>query len=338
MKLTRRLSTLLSITAFSLIPHLVIIQALAQEDTQPTPTSPINSGETSTGTTNQGRKLRVAVLDFDYSSVSDPSFLQLFDGQSRGVSDILVNRLVMTGNFSVIERSKIEAVLAEQNLGASGRVDPSTAAEIGRILGVDVIILGSITQFDVQQRSSGGGFGPIAVNTQKTEAYVKLNTRVVSTTTGEILAIGEGNGEESQSDTQVRVVISGGTMTENTQKLLTLATEEAIDQVIAQISGQQEQMAAAAGTGAVTALIAYVDGGTVILNKGSSDGYSVGMKLSIERVIQEIKDPQTGETLRQLTEKIAEIEITEVDGNSSVARILTPGPQLNVGDVAKPIQ
>ena len=68
-------------------------------------------------------KVRVAVLDFDFSSVSNLNLLSIFQGGSKGVSDILVNRLVKSGNFVVLERSQIDAILREQNLGNSGRVD-----------------------------------------------------------------------------------------------------------------------------------------------------------------------------------------------------------------------
>lgn len=298
----------------------------------PTPTEPTTS-ET------PARKLRIAVLDFDFSSVSNPSFLSVFPGQSKGVSDMLVNKLVETGDFIVIERSRIDAVLAEQNLGASGRVDASTAAEIGRILGVDVVVVGSITQFDLQRRSSGGGAFGIGANVQKEEAYVQLNVRVVNTTTAEIMATAEGEGTANQSDSQVRVFgIGGGSSTDNTTKLLSLATEEAITQVIDSVRNQRSQMAATPrALPTAQAVVSFVDGSRVILNKGSQDGYRVGMKLSIERVTQEVKDPETGAVIHQLTSPIAEVEITEVDNDSCVGTIVS-GSQLTIGDVAQPIQ
>ena len=69
-------------------------------------------------------KRRIAVLDFDFSSLSDTSFLSgVYAGNaaSKGVSNLLTNELFKTGQFIVIERSRIDAVLAEQNLGNSGR-------------------------------------------------------------------------------------------------------------------------------------------------------------------------------------------------------------------------
>ena len=62
------------------------------------------------------------------------------------------------GVYSVIERNAIDKILAEQNFSNSDRANPDTAAKIGRILGVDAIIIGSITQFgrDDKNRSIGG--------------------------------------------------------------------------------------------------------------------------------------------------------------------------------------
>ncbi|HEY9799482.1 MAG TPA: CsgG/HfaB family protein [Leptolyngbyaceae cyanobacterium] len=284
-------------------------------------------------------KVRIAVLDFDFSSVSNPSYLSFLPGGSKGVSEVLVNKLVKSGNFVVVERSQIDAILREQNLGDSGRVDASTAAQIGRILGVEAVIIGSVTQFDIQQRQSGGGFLGIGASTRDTDAYVKLNIRVVNTTTAEILLVAEGNGNNSQSDSQVSVFgIGGGAATSNEGRLLTLATEKAIDQVITELNTKSANLAALPkALPSVNATVADVTGNTVILNKGKSDGYRVGMKLSIERVTKQVKDPTTGKVIRNITQSLGKIELVDVDATSSVGKI-TSGGKFKVGDIAKPTQ
>jgi len=79
--------------------------------------------------------VRVAVLDFDYSGLSNPQWLTFLNGGASGVSDILVNKLVESGRYTVIERSRIDAVLREQNFGASGRVDAATPLKSGKFWG-----------------------------------------------------------------------------------------------------------------------------------------------------------------------------------------------------------
>ena len=289
---------------------------------------------------------RVAVLDFDFSSLSNPYSLP---EASRGVSDLLVDRLVRDGTFSVIERSRLDAILAEQNLGLSGRLDANTAAQVGRILGVDAVILGSVTQFDVSVRRSGGGapvlipFGsfPLAVGAESVDvdANVQLNARLVSTSTAEILAVVEGRGNASQSDSTVTVAgFGGGSATSNEEKLLVLASQQAVEQIAQQLAGFASRLAAQPRSlPTVDALVADVYGNQVILNKGSRDGYRVGLILSVERVVREVKDPATGAVLRKLTEPAGQIQLTEVDQGSSVGRILS-GSGFKVGDVAKPLQ
>ena len=285
---------------------------------------------------NKAGKTRVAVLDFDFSAINNPSYLSYFGGDARGVSDILVNQLVKTGKYSVIERSQIEAILQEQDLGASGRVDASTAAQIGRLLGVQTVIFGSVTQMDLEKKQKGGGIFGAGADVTEVDAYVKLAIRMIDTNTGEILSVAEGEGNASQSDTKVRVFgIGGGSSTSNEGKLLTEATEQAIGKVVDSISSSSGAVATNSSTPRPTenALVADIAGDLVILNKGLGSGYREGMKLSIERVSKEIKDPETGEVIRRLTTQVGVIELTDVDGKSSVGKIVS-GSNFQVGDVA----
>ena len=59
------------------------------------------------------------------------------------IQDKLINTLVYQG-IGVVERSRLEAVLREQKVGYSGLVDLSSAKKVGKLLGADAIILGSI--------------------------------------------------------------------------------------------------------------------------------------------------------------------------------------------------
>jgi curli biogenesis system outer membrane secretion channel CsgG len=155
----------------------------------------------------QSTRPTVAVLAFDYGS------LQRWWGDATdvgvGVADLLVDELVNDGSYRVIERKRLDAVLAEQNFSNSERADPSaqSVAQIGKALGVKYLIVGSITQFGTEksQRNVGGGgfgvggFGVGRVGTSKGKAKVAIATRVIDTTTGEILASAKGEGTSSRS-------------------------------------------------------------------------------------------------------------------------------------------
>src|SRR4051795_4350306 len=95
------------------------------------------------------QKKRVAVMNFDYATVQ--SGVQAIFGANqdigKGIADLLVDQLVNDGTYSVIERKMLDKIVAEQNMSNSDRFDSNSAAKIGKLLGVDAIIVGSITQF-----------------------------------------------------------------------------------------------------------------------------------------------------------------------------------------------
>jgi curli biogenesis system outer membrane secretion channel CsgG len=87
----------------------------------------------------------VALMDFDFGAVH-----QWWDGHwdiGKGIADMIVDELVNDGTYRVIERKRLDAILAEQNFSNSDRADPSAAtlARIGKALGVKYLIVGSIT-------------------------------------------------------------------------------------------------------------------------------------------------------------------------------------------------
>ena len=106
-------------------------------------------------------KKRVAVMNFDYATVHS-NVAAIFGSNvdiGKGIADLMVERLVNDGVFSVIERKALDKILAEQNFSNSDRVDANSAAKIGRLLGVDAIIKGSITQFGRDDKSTNYGAG-----------------------------------------------------------------------------------------------------------------------------------------------------------------------------------
>ena len=101
---------------------------------------------------------------------------------------MLSNELVGTKSFRVVERSKLESVMAEQNLAASGRVSAGTGAQLGKLTGAQFLIMGTVTSYEENTADSGGGvsYGGFSIGGNKSEAYIAVDLRVVNATTGEI--------------------------------------------------------------------------------------------------------------------------------------------------------
>lgn len=122
----------------------------------------------------------------------------------RGVSDVFATEAFRSGRFVVTEREQLAAIVREQDLGRSGRVDPASAAEAGRILGAEAMALGSVTEFGVEQ-SGGGGvlFGILGGRAETVTARVTVDVRIADAVTAEIIAIGVGTAESSQTDVRI---------------------------------------------------------------------------------------------------------------------------------------
>jgi len=104
------------------------------------------------------------------------------------LSGMLSNELSSSGLFRIVERSKLEAVLEEQNMAASGRVASGTGAKIGKVTGAQYLVFGTVTAFEENTKSTGGGisFGGVALGGKSSQAYLAIDLRVVNSTTGEI--------------------------------------------------------------------------------------------------------------------------------------------------------
>lgn len=286
---------------------------------------------------------RIAVLDFEFSStgLTGNWWYNIYGegGPAQGVSDLLTNKLVQSGAFTVIERSRIADILSEQNLAQAGRIDPATAAQVGRVLGADVVVIGSITRFNLEEEEGGAsilGFGGSGNNS---EAEVQITARLVNTTTAEILAAVEGSGSANRGGGGVSTPfgrIGGGSRSDD--EILSDAAEQAVTTVSNELVTKADNIAALpAALPVVEALVADVSGGVVVINKGSQDGFRAGMTLSIERVAREITDPATGEVLRTVTDPVGRIELTEVDARSGLGRIVS-GSGFRVGDRARAVE
>jgi curli biogenesis system outer membrane secretion channel CsgG len=108
-----------------------------------------------------------------------------------GLSDMLTNALVESNCFRVVERKRINELMAEQSLGQSGAVDEASAASIGKLTGAQVTIIGVVTEFT--ENEAGGitglgvrGVGVVGVGMN--QAHVGLTIRLINSNTGEIIA------------------------------------------------------------------------------------------------------------------------------------------------------
>jgi curli biogenesis system outer membrane secretion channel CsgG len=297
-------------------------------------------------------KKRVAVLDFDYGTVQQYVYGIYGTNQDvgKGITDMLVEKLVKDGKYSVIERKALDKILNEQNFSNSDRANPATAQKIGQILGVDAIIMGSITKFgrDDKSKSVGGlgigrgGFGIGGVKRNEAKAVCAISARLVDTTTGEILAAVTGEGESKRSGTSLIGAggggggAGGGAFDTHASNFGQTLLGEAVTQAVQEVGSQLGTSAANVPTRKVevSGVVADVSGNTLIINVGSKTGLKVGDRLEISHAGRQVKDPTTGKVLKTITTKIGEATVTEIDPDSATLSFNGTGP-VKVGDIAK---
>lgn len=298
------------------------------------------------------QKKRVAVMNFDYATVQSAVSAIFGTNQDvgKGIADLLVDKLVSDGTYSVIERQALDKILAEQNFSNSDRADPASAAKIGKVLGVDAIIIGSITQFgrDDKRTDVGGGalgglsgrFGVGGVRKTKSTAVVAITARMINTSTAEILASSTGKGESTRSGTGLigaggsSAGLGGAGLDMRSSNFANTILGEAVNNAVTDTARQLEQKASVLPTTViqVDGLVADVSpDGTIVVNVGSKDGVHVGDKLDIKRKVREVKDPATGKVIRRIEDAVGSITITDVDQQSAVGKFSGAGPA-KVGD------
>lgn len=293
-------------------------------------------------------KRRIAVLDFDYATVHQWVYDIFGSDQDigKGIADMLVTNLVRNGTYSVIERKQLDQVLREQNFQQSGRADPSSAVQLAKLLGVDAIIIGSITQFGRDDKKLGvggagvhvGGIGIGGFGKKSAKAVVQIDARIVSTTTAEILGVATGHGESKRSG----MTLAGGLAIGGTggAGVLDMGSSNFANTIIGEatrfaVDSLTGQLVSAAGSIQETkveirALVADVSGGEVTINVGTGAGVKVGAEYDVVRPGREIKDPATGRVLRRTTTPIGKLKVTQADEGSATGT-LTGGPA-RVGD------
>lgn len=278
----------------------------------------------------QQTKPRVAVMDFEYGTVQTAvaAWFGANEDIGKGIRDLTVEKLVNGGKYSVIERAMLDRIMMEQNDSNSDRFDSNSAAKIGKLLGVDAIIVGSITKFGRDDQNTGvgggafsgltGGFGGFGRN--KATAVVSITTRVIDVNTAEILAVVTGTGESTRKSTSVggggRRRGSGGAggismgASNFGETIIGEATLGAVGEVSVGLDDQATKIQISEHV--VEGLVADYAEGLVTLTVGSGQGVKAGTVFEINKVVREIKHPVTGEVIRRVEESVGTVTIEDL--------------------------
>jgi curli biogenesis system outer membrane secretion channel CsgG len=270
-------------------------------------------------------KKRVAVATFEDKSGSGYNHL------GSGVADMLTTALVKSGKFIVIERQELEKVLDEQKLGESGLVTPESAPKVGKLLGAELFVVGSVSEFGTKESNIGGSVPLFGAALKTKTARAVVDVRLVNTTSGEIIAAETKEGSESSTGVAVSYEsIDFNNMDSWDDTDAGKATREAVDGVVELIT---ENMTKIPWMGKILKVNAD---GTVLMKPGSEGNVKPGMTFDVFRVGEDVIDPDTGMSLGAEETKIGTIKVTDdaLKGKAAKAKV-TDGKDLQNNDIVR---
>lgn len=163
------------------------------------------------------------------TSFNDETREKKFASLGTRIADQLINEIFQYNRYRLIERNQFKALLDELNFQQSGYLDKENASRIGKMLGAELMLVGSLTELSEKQKKRSVGFA----STKKTVVNLAMEARVVLMETGEIVAISSWSGEQKKSRKQALMAVSENQS--GIENLIDRALEEGIRHIAYEI-------------------------------------------------------------------------------------------------------
>ena len=249
-----------------------------------------------------------------------------------GLADQLTDALIQSEQFVVLERQTLTDVISEQDMAASGRFQQSRSARTGKLTSAQILVKGTVTEFETKSSGSGTGIGlfGVRVGGKKEEAHVGLIIRLIDTTTGEVLDSQRSEGKAKSGGFKLGLDISGIDFgTEGFQKTpLGKATQVAIDNAVEFIASKLRDMP-------FQGTIIKVNVDEIYLSASEKNDVSVGNEFTVYSVGEELINPDTGEILGREEKEIGKVKVFQVKEKYSKARTIGSIQGIKAGDVIR---
>ncbi len=263
-----------------------------------------------------GPKLRVGVVNFQNRTPSKHM------GIGEAAADILGTILQKTGRFIIIPQQDVASILDQQAMGASGAINPATAAKMGKVLGLNAMVTGAITAYSEAEEGSDY----LVYKKKKQIARVTVDYRIVDTTTGIQMVADSGQGVYEK---KTGGALGLGSKSSYDADLRDGALRDALTKAMVNMLPQFERQE-------WSGRIASIKGRTVYLNAGQKTGLKVGDLLMVQELGEEIIDPQTNVSLGRAPGPLkGELMVTGFFGSDGSVAIIKSGAGFKANDLVK---
>lgn len=212
----------------------------------------------------------------------------------------ITDALVRESRYDVVARTQIDKVLAEQRLNNSDLVDPKQAVAVGKLLGANYVVTGSLLSASFEP----GFFS-------KDEFRARAQLQVIDAETGKIVF--------SDTLTGVRTVLvmrRGASLSTISPAERDKSVGESLGAIADQFAGRVDLLHP------LTGYVVKVDGTRVAINLGRSSGAKAGQEFLVYEEAEPIRDPVTGELLSTERRPLARLLVTSVEPKLSWTRLV----------------
>lgn len=239
-------------------------------------------------------KRKVAILRFSNETNYGRALLSSadYDRVGKQTSDMLAAKLIESNEFLVFERSDLEKLKQER----------ATSGTVGDLVGVDTVISGSLTEFG---RAIDGQSGFLS-STKKQSAHAKVEVRLIELATGQAFFSAKGVGEAT---TESGEVAGFGSRAEYDSTLNDRAIGAAISDMISSMINKLKERPWRTD-------ILDVQGRTVFVSGGKTQGIRVGDVLRVMQPGKKVKSSQSGFTMSLPPSEVGKIRVTAIFGDS----------------------
>ncbi|MCK4947526.1 MAG: curli production assembly protein CsgG [Candidatus Aureabacteria bacterium] len=244
-------------------------------------------------TKNYKRKIAIARFsnetNYGRTLMSD----EFLDNVGKQASDMLAVQLIKSGKFLVLERPDLERLQKEQKI-----------SETNDLIGVDALILGSVTEFG---RSVGGKSGFLS-RTKLQTARAKVSIRLVDQQTGHAFFSAVGAGEASTESGEVAGYGSQAAYDATlNDRAISVAISDVIDNIITTLEKRPWRTD-----------ILDIQDDNIFVSGGRLQGLKVGDMLIVMKRTKVVKSKQSGFNIELPPEKIATVKVVKLFGDNEV--------------------
>ncbi len=273
----------------------------------------------------QGGQPTIAVMPFSVNpfmrTITVNNVLITRQVMEREFGNQLIEFLVKSRKFKVLNRTDIQRVLAENQLTDSVWAKPGQEQMVGKLLVADYLVTGTINRLEFAQVNQN--IGITGERSQRITGTFKFQFKITSVKSGKVVAANQVI--EKLTSAEVRRLIPAAerrdwSLSDYKDYLFKRATIKAGNDILA---------------GIYPIKIVSVNGDTVMLNRGKGAGIEAGQIYTVFNQGQTVTDPDTGEVLGASEDEVGTIKISAVNPKFSSGKIITGAGTVATGAICR---